>query len=237
MAALIRSAASLPRVPMARIPLAALATSHIAPMSHANSAHPSAFSSMPSTRKGASNWAQSANTIADKLEDSAEKLSQDYLREVKQFDSTDDKMAKKVGTAMNTSSSGDNHHQEANKRTHHNQSGGKNSISSSSTPGSHLHGTSKPLPTMTTFEQSLVDQVQANVIHPARKTNHQQHHQEMVFSLLEELKADKSNLSKHASDAIRMVESHHVLKQDRAPIHDVSNEDPSEKDLGSQKHA
>jgi hypothetical protein len=34
-----------------------------------------------------------------------------------------------------------------------------------------------------------------------------------------------------------MVESHHVLKQDRAPIHDLSDEDPSEKDLGSNKRA
>ncbi|KFH69946.1 hypothetical protein MVEG_04750 [Podila verticillata NRRL 6337] len=37
-----------------------------------------------------------------------------------------------------------------------------------------------------------------------------------------------SKLSSYASDAIRMVESHNILKHDRAPIHDMRDEDPSQ---------
>ncbi|KAG0233745.1 hypothetical protein BGX31_004786 [Mortierella sp. GBA43] len=177
-----------------------------------------------------STWANTANKIADKLEDSAEKLSKDYLREVKHFDNAEDEMVKVYGLTMNstnisgraTSENNQHHHHH-----HHNKSGGKGRSSSASSS------------VMTTFEQLLVDQVQADMIHPdAKPTQNTQHHSHMVSSLLEELKNDQtSNLSKHASDAIRMVESQHVLKQDKAPIHDVRNEDPSEKHLGSLKHA
>ncbi|KAG0220834.1 hypothetical protein B0O80DRAFT_425593 [Mortierella sp. GBAus27b] len=37
-----------------------------------------------------------------------------------------------------------------------------------------------------------------------------------------------SGLSQHASEAIRLVESHSILKQDRAPIHDYRDVDHSE---------
>ncbi|KAG0051985.1 hypothetical protein BGZ89_003336, partial [Linnemannia elongata] len=37
-----------------------------------------------------------------------------------------------------------------------------------------------------------------------------------------------SGLSQHASDAIRMVESHSALKQDKAPIHTYRDVDHAE---------
>lgn len=181
---------NLTRVPMARVPLVAAAGRHVALISHANSAHSSAYSSMPlGARKGskdsAPNWAQSASEVADKLEDSAEKLAKDYLREVKQFDNTEDNMMKEFGLAMNSSiSSSSNSHAatEDNHHHYHNQSGGK------SNTGSH-HRTSTAYSPMTTFEQTLVGRVQAEVIHPEAKQVHNTHrHQEMVSSLVGELK-------------------------------------------------
>ncbi|KAI1313846.1 hypothetical protein EDD11_002479 [Mortierella claussenii] len=228
MASSIRATAmGLPRVSMARIPLVAFANSHIVPVSFANSAHPSAYSSMSPThanQKEAS-WANNAKKMADKLEHSAQKMAsnsdkstKDYLHEVKQFENAEDELLKDLGLATapgtkNAVSTGSQHDAKS-----HNHSGGKGDMHPDSTPST------------ATFEQTLVDQVEADVIHPAAKKNlHSPHHQqEMISSLIEELKADKqrtSNLSQHASDAIRMVESHSVLKQDRAPIHAVREDD------------
>ncbi|KAF9566225.1 hypothetical protein EC968_003808 [Mortierella alpina] len=249
MASSIRSAAmALPRVSMARIPLVAFANSHIAPVSHANSSHPSAYSSMPA-RNGRKNpnttssWAESAKESAEKLERSAEKMgsaekmaktndksTKDYLREVKQYDNPEDEVMMQLGLAMSSkdshknktgaSTAADGSHQGT--QHHHNYSGGKGDVRNRQDGSSN------------TFEESLVDQVKEG-IRPAN--GHSDHEQEMASSLCEELKADKKNstLSQHASDAIRMVESHSILKQDQAPIHSVRDEDPSEKHQGKHK--
>ncbi|KAG9325321.1 hypothetical protein KVV02_006961 [Mortierella alpina] len=234
MASSIRSAAmALPRVSMARIPLVALANSHIAPVSHANSSHPSAYSSMPARNgrknpSSTSSWAESAKESASKLERSAEKMAKtldnntkDYLREVKQYDNPEDEVMMELGLAMSCNNSSKNKSGASaatgqSSQHHHNYSGGKGDVRN------RQDGSS------TTFEESLVDQVKEG-IRPAKAGG--DHEQEMASSLSEELKADKkgSTLSQHASDAIRMVESHSILKQDRAPIHAVSDEDPSEK--------
>ncbi|KAF9923044.1 hypothetical protein BGZ65_009168 [Modicella reniformis] len=239
---------SLPRVPMARVPLLAFANNHVAPTNHTYSAHPSGFSSMPSnarkeTKDSISGWVNSVNDVADRLEHSAEKLmnaktTKNYLREVKQFENIQDEWVKEVGLVMNSTISN-------NSNSVKDSGVGVGVVDKGNNRTSHHHrqqqqatGTSSG---MTTFEQMLVDRVQADVIHPDAKKNnrpqHHHHHQEMVSSLLEELKGDKqSNLSTHASDAIRMIESRqHILKQDSAPIHDVRNEDPSEKHMGSHK--
>jgi len=237
MASSIRSAATaLPRVSLARIPLVAFANSHVAPVSHANSSHPSAYSSMPARngRKNAgstSSWAESAKESAGKLERSAEKMAKtidsntkDYLREVKQYDNPEDEVMMELGLAMSCNNNSKNktgastatggHHQGT--QHHHNYSGGKGDVHARQDGSSN------------TFEESLVDQVKEG-IRPSKSSGDHEH--EMASSLSEELKADKkgSTLSQHASDAIRMVESHSILKQDQAPIHAVRDEDPSEK--------
>ncbi|KAF9317048.1 hypothetical protein BG003_001218, partial [Podila horticola] len=45
-----------------------------------------------------------------------------------------------------------------------------------------------------------------------------------------------SPLSQYASDAIRMVESHSVLKQDKAPIRSLEDSDHSEARYGLKHH-
>ncbi|KAF9284968.1 hypothetical protein BGZ68_004280 [Mortierella alpina] len=232
MASSIRSAAmALPRVSMSRIPLVAFANSHITPASHANSSHPSAYSSMPARNgrkdpSSSSSWAESAKESAGKLERSAEKMAKtidtntkDYLREVKQYDNPEDEVMMELGLAMSCNNNSKNKKgasTAANGHHHHNYSGGKGDVRD------RQDGPS------TTFEETLVDQVKEG-IRPAKGGS--DHEREMASSLSEELKADKkgSTLSQHASDAIRMVESHSILKQDQAPIHAVSDEDPSEK--------
>ncbi|KAF9309873.1 hypothetical protein BGZ91_007264 [Linnemannia elongata] len=177
---------SLPRVSMARIPLVAFTNTHVAPTltsqahayAHANSTHPSAYSSMP-TRSNSNKY----TNAADKLEQSAKNMNQstkDYLRE------------------------------------------------------RQVEGT---------FEETLWSDIQADVAHPAgNEFHHADHHheQELISSLCEELKeqpsaTSSSRLSQHASDAIRMVESHSILKQDKAPVHNVRDEDPAEKVARYQK--
>ncbi|KAF9952991.1 hypothetical protein BGZ72_005774 [Mortierella alpina] len=237
MASSIRSAAmALPRVSMARIPLVAFANSHIAPASHANSSHPSAYSSMPARNgrkspNSTSSWADSAKESAGKLERSAEKMAKtidnnkkDYLREVKQYDNPEDEVMMELGLAMSCNNSSKNKTgastaaggQHQGTQHHHNYSGGKGDLRNRQDGSSN------------TFEETLVDQVKEG-IRPAKGSS-DDHEQEMASSLSEELKDKQgSTLSKHASDAIRMVESHSILKQDQAPIHAVRDEDPSEK--------
>ncbi|KAF9342868.1 hypothetical protein BGX26_006693 [Mortierella sp. AD094] len=134
-------------------------------------------------------------------------------------------LSKEVGMAMNTTKATSRNSHKANQSgDHHNRSGGK---------GDRIMGAP------TSFEQTFVDQVQADVIHPATsKLSHDNQHQsEMISSLLDELKSDKksTSLSQHASEAIRMVESHNILKQDKAPINDVSDVDPSQKQAHEHK--
>jgi len=222
---------SLPRVSMARIPLVAFTNTHVAPSitsqthahAHANSAHPSAYSSMPPRSNKYTN-------AADKLEQSANninKSTKDYLREVKRYDSEEDEVLMEVGLAMSSNSIKNANNKAGNQHTA-NQSGGRKAHERQSGG---------------TFEETLSSDIQADVRHPAGKGFHhadQHHQQELVSSLCEELKgqpsASSSNrLSQHASDAIRMVESHNILKHDKSPVHDVREEDPSEKATRYQK--
>ncbi|KAF9900299.1 hypothetical protein EC991_007641 [Linnemannia zychae] len=233
MASSIRAVSmALPRVSMARIPLVAFANTHVAPASHANSAHPSAYSSMPRNKNNTS-WSNAAQSTADKLEQSAKsmnKSTKDYLREVKQYDSEEDEVLMELGLAMSTNSIKHGNSAKTGKQQQHteNQSGGR---------GKRTHDRQ----TGGTFEESLSSDIQADVTHPAGKGFHnadQHHQQELISSLCEELKVGqtKSNqLSQHASDAIRMVESHSILKQDKAPVHNVRDEDPAEKAARYQK--
>ncbi|KAF9143167.1 hypothetical protein BGX30_001195 [Mortierella sp. GBA39] len=236
MASSIRSISmSLPRVSMARIPLVAFTNTHVAPTltnqayahAHANSTHPSAYSSMPSRSKS-----NKYTNAADKLEQSAKSLNKstkDYLREVKHYDSEEDEVMMKLGLAMSGNSikypNNTGIHANMNKHTG-NQSGGRK-VLERQTEG--------------TFEETLSSDIQADVTHPAGKGFHhadQHHQQELISSLCEELKSSAtstSRLSQHASDAIRMVESHSILKQDKAPVHDVRDEDPTEKAARYQK--
>ncbi|KAF9902606.1 hypothetical protein BX616_001875 [Lobosporangium transversale] len=245
MASSIRTAASaLPRVPMTRIPLVVFANSHVSPASLAsvNGAHPSAFSSMTAHKdtKTGNTWVDNAKKVVEKLEQSAQKLAgtmdkttQNYLNEVKQFEHAEDDLWKDVGLAVNSKHA----HEKATAanmmpNSHypisHNQSGGKT-----------INNNDRLMTEdATSFEDPFVDQIQADVIYSDSKVKKDSiHHQEMLYSLLEELKADKqqTNLSKHASDAIRMVESHNVLKQDKAPIHAIRDEDPSQKATHADK--
>ncbi|KAF9153952.1 hypothetical protein BG015_002258 [Linnemannia schmuckeri] len=232
MASSIRAiSTSLPRISMARIPLVAFTNTHVAPTitsqthahAHANSAHPSAYSSMPPRSNKYTN-------AADKLEQSAKNMSKsakDYIREVKRYDSEEDEVLMELGLAMSSSSIKRSNSNAGNKHTA-NQSGGRKA---------HVRQSGG------TFEESLSSDIQADVRHPASKGFHhadQHHQQELVSSLCEELKgqpsaSSSSRLSQHASDAIRMVESHNILKHDKAPVHDVREEDPSEKVARYQK--
>ncbi|KAF9539454.1 hypothetical protein EC957_005376 [Mortierella hygrophila] len=196
---------------------------------HANSTHPSAYSSMPS-RSNSNKY----TNAADKLEQSAKSLNKstkDYLREVKHYDSEEDEVMMKLGLAMSSKSikhpNNTGTHANMNKHTG-NQSGGRKA---------------HEIQTGGTFEETLSSDIQADVTHPAGKEFHhadQHHQQELISSLCEELKgqpsaASTSRLSQHASDAIRMVESHSILKQDKAPVHNVRDEDPAEKAVRYQK--
>ncbi|KAF9086252.1 hypothetical protein BGX23_009025 [Mortierella sp. AD031] len=212
----------LPRVSMARIPLVALANTHLAPVSHANSAHPNAYSSMPPRKSTSSSWSNEAQSTADKLEQSAKSLNEstkDYVREVKHYDSEEDEVLMELGLAMSSNSIKQRGHTSKSKAG--NQSGGKRTHQIQSETE--------------TFEETLSSDIEAEVIHPLahglHSDKHHQHEQEMISSLCEELKQSNpsSRLSQHASDAIRMVESHNILKQDKAPVHDLRDEDPAEK--------
>ncbi|KAG0368566.1 hypothetical protein BGX24_002768 [Mortierella sp. AD032] len=236
MASSIRAVSmALPRISMARIPLVAFANTHVVPASHANSAHPNAYSSMPPRKNSNSSWSNAAQSTAEKLEQSAKSLNKstkDYLREVKQYDSEEDEVLMELGLAMSTNSikNGNKAASESKQQQQHtgNQSGGK---------GKRTHYRQ----TGGTFEETLSSDIQAEVTHPAGKGFHhadQHHQQELISSLCEELKVGEQNssrLSQHASDAIRMVESHSILKQDKAPVHNVRDEDPAEKAARYQK--
>ncbi|KAF9420690.1 hypothetical protein BGZ94_009058 [Podila epigama] len=251
---------ALPRVSMARIPMVvfasqgpAIVSSHSSSSSSSSSSeHSSGFSSMPPRQKETS-WSKSARAAADRLEHSAKKMAQqdkDYLREVKQYDSPEDEVLMNLGLAR---SSNDGQHQPqqlqgqgAEHTMYSGQSAGrhhggvKSGFSKSFLEPGVGGGSNKNQEGWTFtgkasgFEQSLVDQVQADVLHPSASKEHLQqskHAPEMVTSICQELKSSSSSspkLSIYASDAIRMVESHSILKQDRAPVHDMREEDPTE---------
>ncbi|KAF9169712.1 hypothetical protein BGX21_009887 [Mortierella sp. AD011] len=235
MAASIRSVAmGLPKVSMARIPLVAFANSHVAPVSHANSSHPSTFTSMSPHNDKADSWAKTAKKTADRLEQSAQKLggtqeskTKDYLDEVNRFSNAEDNLMKDVSIAMNSpKAAGKNSSHKAHQSgDHHNRHGGRDD---------------RIIGAPTSFEQTFVDQVQADLIPPSTsKLSHdKKHDKETVASLLEELKGDKNgaNLSKHASEAIRMVESQNILKHDKAPMNTVGDLDPTQKPIESHEH-
>ncbi|KAF9924380.1 hypothetical protein FBU30_005650 [Linnemannia zychae] len=227
MASSIRAVSkALPRVSMARIPLVAFANTHVAPAihAHATSTHPSAYSSMPSRPNNKdSSWSDAAHSTADKLEKSAkdmDKATKDYLREVKQYENEEDEVLMELGLAMSSDSIKDK------VKSTRNQNGGKR-VSQNG---------------IDTFEEKIGFEIQADVTNPSAKASYrsdQHNQQEFISSLCEELKAadlTQPHLSQHASEAIRMVESHNILKQDKAPVHDISNEDPAEKAARHQKH-
>ncbi|GJJ70314.1 hypothetical protein EMPS_02663 [Entomortierella parvispora] len=232
---------ALPRVSMARIPIVAFVNTHVP---HANSAHPSGYSSMSkkssatSTNSSSPTWSKAAKKAAEKLENNAKSMSgkQDHLREVKQYDNPEDEVMMNLGLAMSCN----NQHQDphGDRQQHHNQSGGKGSVAAHHP--SHPHH-SKVTPSEpgafsegTTFEETLVSQVQADVLHPSARNK--EHEQELVSTFCQQLKNERaSNMSQHASDAIRMVESHSVLKRDNAPVHTLNDEDFSSKSATSSR--
>ncbi|KAG0299458.1 hypothetical protein BGZ98_010040 [Dissophora globulifera] len=209
----------LPRIPMSRIPLVALANTqvHAAPantnkhLNHSHSDRTSAYSSSSSSwNKAVDHREHSSNNI--------DKSTKEYLREVKQFENAEDELMMELGLAMNSVS----HHldnisgqkkrnamdraasAEAAKHVAHsnNSSGGKVTQPRRGNGSSVLSST-----TTTTFEETLEEQGDQ----------------------------EPTNLSQHASDAIRMVESHSMLKQDKAPVHAVRDEDPDAKHTRSHK--
>lgn len=182
---------ALPRVSMARIPLVAFTNTHVSPAvvasqtqthAHTNSAHPSAFSSMPPSRKNSNKYTDAA----DRLEQSAKsinKSTKDYLREVKQFDSAEDEVLMELSLAMSTKSI--KHPNGANKDNGNmhtgNQSGGRKAMIHETRTGGG------------TFEESLSSDIQADVVHPAGMGfHHADHHhqQEVLSSLCKELKVN-----------------------------------------------
>ncbi|KAF9183071.1 hypothetical protein BGZ51_004257 [Haplosporangium sp. Z 767] len=225
---------ALPRVSMARIPIVAFANNH------ANSAHPSAYSSLsprtaPKDSKAA--WAASAKDAAHRLEHSAQELDdytnqdkEDYIRDVKPYDSPEDEVMMELGLAMSNARKQDAHHLKNNGST----------TARSAGPMQHNHSGGKldeDIADSLTFEDTLVDQIQADVVDPSEELVHgsRNHQKEMIYSLSNELKNNAATLSQHASDAIRMVESHSVLKQDRATIHTIGDEEPISKPTNAQK--
>ncbi|KAF9161941.1 hypothetical protein DFQ26_004013 [Actinomortierella ambigua] len=89
------------------------------------------------------------------------------------------------------------------------------------------------------FEQTVVDQYQAAIGSPpplseyassstSRLRTGRQRRRELATVLTEKLKYKPEGLSQHAWDAIRAVESHKLLKQDRAPIHALNEEDKAD---------
>ncbi|KAF9584086.1 hypothetical protein BGW38_007622 [Lunasporangiospora selenospora] len=227
---------ALPRVSMTRIPVVAFANySPAATIVHQTSAHPSGYSSMPSHKETTTRKSQPPG--------------KNYLHEVKRYESLEDEVLMDLGLAMSRKSQG---RQSVGGHTH-NHSGGKGDQ-----PHQQLHlgknrGKTNPKldldsymeveleRTTATFEQTVVDQVKADVIHPSAKNTHPGSghvRHELASTLGQELKTEdqKSNLSHFAADAIRMAESDKsVLKQDKAKIHDVREEDPSIKPDPSQR--
>ncbi|KAI7818497.1 hypothetical protein BC939DRAFT_462669 [Gamsiella multidivaricata] len=200
MAASIRSVAmGLPRVSMARIPLVAFANTHVAPLSHANSVHPSAFSSMPASRKDKT-WSNSANKVADQLEHTASKFpedndrtTKDYLREVKQFEHAEDALLRDLGLIKSVHQEDDiyNHSKHPSKNTPSKNTPSKSTASKSNSSTGKKRAAKSAEEPKDTFEETFVAQVRADVFYPSTKMNHddsQHHQQEMVSSLLEELK-------------------------------------------------
>ncbi|KAF8988426.1 hypothetical protein CPC16_009361 [Podila verticillata] len=233
---------ALPRISMARIPLVAFTNNPATLTSPSNNAHPSSFSSMAANQKDSSSWSKSAKNVAGKLEHSAKKMAKedkDYLREVKQYDCPEDEVLMELGLAR--SSAGSQAAQGSEGEHGSGFSKGFLNPGVGGTKGKSSQGVWTYTNNASGFEQTIMDQVQADVVHPSAKPPHHQHHKhapEMVSSLCQELKAGPSSsssasstsskLSSYASDAIRMVESHNILKHDRAPIHDMRDEDPSQ---------
>lgn len=169
---------------MARIPIVAFVNTHVP---HGNSAHPSGYSSMskksptPSPSSSPS-WSSAAKKAAEKLEHSAKAMSssQDHIREVKQYDNPEDEVMMNLGLAMSCN----NIHQDSNRdktlqQPHLQQQPRRGSkASATAPPGTFSQGS--------TFEQSLVSQVQADVLHPSVKNK--EHEQELVSTLSQQLK-------------------------------------------------
>jgi len=167
---------------MARIPIVAFVNTHVP---HANSAHPSGYSSMSkksptSPSPSSTSWSSAAKKAAEKLEQSAKSLSgnqdrQDYVREVKQYDNPEDEVMMNLGLAMSCN----NHHQDSNRdQTQKHQTPNRGKAAAAAPPGTFSQGS--------TFEQSLVSQVQADVLHPSVKNK--EHEQELVSTLSQQLK-------------------------------------------------
>ncbi|KAF9200483.1 hypothetical protein BGZ49_009301, partial [Haplosporangium sp. Z 27] len=178
MAASIRSVVmGFPKVSMTRVPLAALANTRVC-----------TFTSMPPNNEPNA-WVKNAKKVADQLEQSAQKLAgtldtttKDYLKEVNRFSSDEDKILKKMGLAMDASKNTANHNDHHHKGAHHNAEDHHN-----------LNEDEKGDPNIvgapTAFEQTFVDQVQADLIHTRSLLRHDsQHHSEMIPSLVKELK-------------------------------------------------
>ncbi|KAG0347212.1 hypothetical protein BG004_008190 [Podila humilis] len=236
---------ALPRISMARIPMVVFANNSPATtFTTPNTAHQSGFSSMPANQKdssssSSSSWSKPANDAADKLEHSAKQMSakqkKDYLHEVKRYEAPEDELLMELGLARSSSSP---------QKTSTSVQGETGTGSTGGTGFSKAflnHGVGGSNNTQqgwiytgkdSGFEDSLVDQVQADVIHPAaKKQQKHKHAPEIMSSICQELKKDAPNgskLSSYASDAIHMVESRNILKHDKAPVHDLGDEDPSE---------
>lgn len=183
---------ALPRISMARIPLVAFTNNPAILTSPSNSAHPSGFSSMAANQKDSSSWSKSAKNVASKLEHSAKKMAKedkDYLREVKQYDSPEDEVLMELGLARSSTGS-----KAAQGREGEHGSGFSRGFLNpgvGGTKGKSSEGAWTYTENASGFEQTIMDQVQADVVHPSAKPPHHQHHKhapEMVSSLCQELK-------------------------------------------------
>lgn len=147
---------------------------------------------MAANQKDSSSWSKSAKNAANKLEHSAKKMAKedkDYLREVKQYDSPEDEVLMELGLAR--SSAGTQAAQKSEGAHGSGFSRGFLSPGVGGTKGKSNEGAWAYTDNTSGFEQTIVDQVQADVVHPSAKPQHNQHHKhapEMVSSLCQELK-------------------------------------------------
>ncbi|KAG0230071.1 hypothetical protein BGW42_001175 [Actinomortierella wolfii] len=230
----------LPRVSMNRIPVAAFV--------NATAVHPSAYSSVPAR----SNASSSASNVPNSKLD----IPKEYLREVKHDDRPSDEQLL-MGAAMSrscspssssssssslssfsSSTSSDRDHDvplgkvaaetERQMSQRKRDAAAAQQHSSSSTSSSEPEG----------FEQTVLDQYQAAIgddpslpqyaSSSTRKGAESQRRQALASVLSEGLKYKPEGLSQHAWDAIRAFESQKLLKQDRAPIHALHDEDKAD---------
>ncbi|KAG0258262.1 hypothetical protein DFQ27_004736 [Actinomortierella ambigua] len=232
----------LPRVSMSRIPVAAFV--------NATAVHPSGYSSMPAR----SNASTSANVPNSKLDIPKEYL-REVKHDDHPPPDEQPLMGLAMSRARSTSSSSSSCYSSSSSssapssdRDHDIPLGTvaaeterqmtqrrREAVSPENVPLSSSSSSSVP----EGFEQTVVDQYQAAIGSPpplseyassstSRLRTGRQRRRELATVLTDRLKYKPEGLSQHAWDAIRAVESHKLLKQDRAPIHALNEEDKAD---------